>query len=44
MSENDILATKKQVRLLKRAYPNYYLDSRSFIKELSNHLKDCGDE
>lgn len=39
-----VLISLDKLKLLKRAYPNYYLDSRSFIKELSNHLKNCGDE
>ena len=35
-----VLISLDKIKLLKRAYPNYYLDSSSFIKELSKNLKD----
>ena len=39
-----VLISLDKVRLLQKAYPNYYLDSSSFIRELSKNLEVLEDE
>lgn len=39
---NVVLISLDKLYLLKKAYPNYYLDSGSFIKEIKRELQEAG--